>query len=78
MTRIMVCGDADVMARNMHEITKAADNLVVLMGGMVGVASKIRLRDIEIIDLPQIEIEQAPSPKFGSNRAYLKKKKGRS
>lgn len=78
MTRIMVCGDADVIARNMPEITKAANNLVLLMGGMVGVASQIRLRAIEIIESPQIEMAQAPSPKFGSNRPYLKKKKGRS
>ena len=78
MTRIMVCGDADVIARNMHEITKATDNLVVLMGGMVGITSKIRLRAIEIIEFPKIEMTLPPSPKFGSNHPYLKKKKGRS
>lgn len=78
MTRIMVCGDVDVIARNMPEITKAANNLVALMGGVAGIASKIRLRDIEIIEFPQIEMTLPPSPKFGGNRPYLKKKKGRS
>lgn len=78
MTRIMVCGDADVIERNIHEIAKAADILVVAMGGVVNASSKIWPRYIEIINLPQIEMEHVPSPKFGSNRPYLKKKKGRS
>lgn len=78
MMRIMVCGDADVIARNMHETAKAANNLVLLMSGMVAITSSIRLRGIEIIELPQIEIAPTPSLKFGGNRPYLKKKKGRS
>lgn len=78
MTRIMVCGDADVITRNMHEIKKAADILVVAMGGVINSASKINLRNIEIIEFPKIEMTLPPSPKFGSNRPYLKKKKGRS
>lgn len=76
--RIMVCGDMDVITRNIHEIAKAADILVVAMGGVVNASSKIWPRDIEIIEFPKIKMTLPPSPKFGSNRPYLKKKKGRS
>ena len=78
MTRIMVVGDNEVITRNMQEVMKAADILVVAMGGVIDAVSKIKMRDIEIIEFPQIEMTLPPSPKFGSNRPYLKKKKGRS
>lgn len=78
MKRIMVVGDSKLINWNMQEIMKAADILVVAMGGVIDASSKIWPHDIGIMDLPQIEMEQMPSPKFGSNRPYLKKKKGRS
>lgn len=69
MTRILVIGDGDA------ELIAQLDGLGLSTIITVKAFREVVNRMPCAIDVPMIH--QSPTPKFGGNRPYLKKKKGR-